>query len=250
MILKSSKSRISQLNLFADYILNQIPKTEKSLIKIVDCVNFIIIKGKTSHKELLDFTKIKIDFCEKFQINSDGGSNFHHTIDLMEYDEPLESVTSLTHNFFNSQNCSYNNKQIESFKQNPDVSYEYCSVVSEINDNDLVLCSEFPHGHSLDMGRLLYYYGKKITYSIPSTYPFSSLLMTITDRDHEEKFKVYDVDTKSEDESLRSAILDVFDFNFSDLNKKLKDVEFYDEILNPLSDYSFLKERNEDLIIV
>jgi hypothetical protein len=250
MILKSFKSRISKINLFADYILNQIPKDEKTIIKIVDCGNFLIIKGKTSHNEILDILKIKNDFCEKFEINLDGFSIFNHTIDLLEYDVKLEPTPSITHNFFNSDNCSYSYKQIESFKNNPESSFDYCLKVKEVDENDLTITSEFPHGYSLDMGRLLYYYGKKITYSIPSTYPYTSVVMTISSKNPEENFSVYDNFLESEDDSLRSAVLDVFDFDMTDLNKKLKEVDFYNEILNPLSDYEFLKERNKDFFVI
>jgi len=250
MILKNSKNKLSEINLFADYILNQIPNSERSIIKIANCGNFLIIKGQTTHNELLDLSQIKTEFCEKFEIILDSTSIFNHTIDLIEYDVKLQPTESITHNFFNSENCSYSYKQIESFKNNPKSSYDYCLKVKEIDETDLIITSEFPHGHSLEMGRLLYYYGKKITYSIPSTYPYTSVVMTIPSKNPEENFSVYDNFLESEDESLRSAVLDVFDFDMTDLNKKLKEVDFYDEILNPLSDYDFLKERNKNFFIV
>jgi hypothetical protein len=250
MILKNPKSRISKINLFADYILNQIPHSEKTIIKIVECGNFLIIKGKTSHNDILDISKIKTEFCEKFEISLDVFSIFNHTIDLIEYDVKLESTSSIIHSFFNSENCSYSYKQIELFKNHSELSYDYCLKVSELDDNSMVLCSEFPHGHSLDMGRLLYYYGKKITYSIPSTYPFTSIVMTIPFKNQEENFSVYDNFLEDDDESLKSAILDVFNFDMTDLYKKLKEVDFYDEILHPLSDYDFLKERNKDFFVI
>jgi hypothetical protein len=74
--------------------------------------------------------------------------------------------------------------------------------------------------------------------------------MTIPSKDPEENFSVYDNFLESEDDSLRSAILDVFDFDMTELNKKLKEVDFYDEITNPLSDYDFLKERNKDFFVI
>lgn len=248
MILKSFRNRLSQINLFADFILNKIPNSEKSIIKIANCGNFLVIKGQTSHKEVLDLSKLKTEFCEKFDLNSI--PVFNHTIDLIEYDVELNSPTSITQNYFNSENCSYSYKQIESFKKNSDLSHDYCLKVNEVDEEDLILVSEFPHGYSLDMGRLLYYYGKKITYSIPPTYPYTSIVMTIPSTNPEDNFSVYDNFLESEDESLRSAVLDVFDFDMTELNKKLKEVDFYDEITNPLSDYDFLKERNKDFFVI
>jgi hypothetical protein len=250
MILKNIKNKLSEINLFADYILNQIPNSERSIIKIANCGNFLIIKGQTTHNELLDLSKIKAEFCEKFEINLNSKSIFNHTIDLIEYDVKLQPTESITHDYFNSENCSYSYKQIESFKNNPELSYDFFLKVKEVDENDLVLVSEFPHGHSLDMGRLLYYYGKKITYSIPSTYPFTSIVMTIPFKNQEENFSVYDNFLEDDDESLKSAILDVFNFDMTDLYKKLKEVDFYDEILHPLSDYDFLKERNKDFFVI
>ena len=81
MILKNTKNKLSEINLFADYILNRIPNSERSIIKIADCGNFLIIKGKTTHNELLDLSEIKTEFCEKFNINSDPKSIFNHMID-------------------------------------------------------------------------------------------------------------------------------------------------------------------------
>lgn len=250
MILKYTKSKLSEINLFADYVLNQIPNSEKSIIKIANCGNFLVIKGKTTYNELLDLTKLKSEFCDKFNIIFDSKSIFNHTIDLIEYGVNLQPTEKITHNYFNSENCSYSYKQIESFKSNPESSFDYCLKVNEVDEDDMILVSEFPHGYSLDMGRLLYYYGKKITYSIPSTYPYTSVVMTIPSNNPEDNFSVYDNFLESEDESLKSAILDVFDFDMTELNKKLKEVDFYEEITNPLSDYEFLKERDKDFFII
>jgi len=35
----------------ADFILNKIPKEEESIIQVIDCQNFYVIKGKTTHKK-------------------------------------------------------------------------------------------------------------------------------------------------------------------------------------------------------
>jgi hypothetical protein len=51
------------------------------------------------------------------------------------------------------------------------------------------------------------------------------------------------------DYTLTSAILDMFDFDFSWLKNEIKKVEWYSEITNPLEDYDFLKKKIKDFII-
>jgi hypothetical protein len=49
---------------------------------------------------------------------------------------------------------------------------------------------------------------------------------------------------------LKSAILDVFNFDLSLIESEIKKVDWYNEILNPLEDYSFLKEKVKYFIII
>ena len=248
MIIKKESSRIFVLNLFADFIVSKISHDEQSIINLVDCKNFILVKGFTTSKEILNLTEISNEFS-KIHAKYLEKNKITHTIDLIEYNKDLLQTDTLSFTYHNTDNCSYHPKQIEHYEKN-DISCDYNYNVKELGDDVLILSSEFPHGYSLGQGRLLYYYGKKITYSIPSTYPYTSVVMTISSKDPEENFSVYDNFLESEDESLRSAVLDVFDFDMTDLNKKLKEVDFYDEILNPLSDYDFLKEINKNFFIV
>ena len=44
MILKKIGSRVFITNLFADFILSKISNEEQSIINVVDCKNFYIIK--------------------------------------------------------------------------------------------------------------------------------------------------------------------------------------------------------------
>ena len=89
MILKSPSSRLSLVNLFADFILNQIPKEEESIIQVVDCLNFYVIKGKTTYNEPLNIGKLKDEFIVKFE-ELIGDIKLTHTIDLIEYDSNLK----------------------------------------------------------------------------------------------------------------------------------------------------------------
>ena len=221
MILKNPNSRISIVNLLSDFILSKIPSNEDTIISVIDCKNFFVIKGKTSHKELLDTPKIVDEFVTKFSKHI-GDYKVTHTIDLNE---------------FNTKKSSY----------------DYSSYLKEITDDELTFTSEFPYGYSLSQGRSLYYYGKHIMYNIPTNYPVSTLTFKLsTDKDDEGdyKFSVTNNNLNTEDDYLKSVILDVFNFDLSWIESEMKKVDWYNEILNPLEDYSFLTERVKDFIII
>lgn len=227
MNLKSPKSRTSLINLFSDYIINNIPSDEDSIIQIADCNNFCVVKGKTSYNVPLDISKLSKEFCEKFSIKP------LNTIDLIEYDKKVTDKEIHTFTLFNNDNCSYpTNKESE-------------------EESNLIVISEFPHGYSLSQGRLLFYYTKHIVYNIPSNYPFSGLRFEIpTDKEKlESDFKVFNLHTEEYDETLKSSILDVFDFDTSSISNEIKKVDYYVEVTNPLDEYSFLKEKVKDFII-
>jgi hypothetical protein len=228
MILKSPNHRISIINLFADYILKTIPVDENTIIQIADCGNFCVVKGKTSYNIPLDISKLSKEFCEKFSLK------LLNTIDLIEYDKKIINRETYTFTLFNNDNCSYQTKD------------------ESDDDSDLVVVSEFPHGHSLSQCRLLFYYTKHIVYNIPSNYPFSGLKFEVPiDKEKlESDFKVFNIHTEEYDKTLKSSILDIFDFDTSVISNEIKKVDCYVEITNPLDEYSFLKERVKDFIII
>ena len=77
-------------------------------------------------------------------------------------------------------------------------------------------------------------------YNIPTNYPVVELTMCISK--DEEKFFVYDGFYKNEDNRLRSAILDMFDFDTTWVESELKKVDWTVEVTDPLSEYDFLKK--------
>ena len=249
MILKSPTSRLSLVNLFADFILNQIPSDEETIIQVVDCLNFYVIKGKTTHIEPLNIGKLKDEFNTKFE-DLIGDTKMTHTIDLIEYDSKLSTIDSLTHVFHNTLNCSYNQSQVSSFINDNTLSYDYQYFLKFI-DNNQIFCSEFPHGHSLSQGRLLYYYGKHIFYNIPSSYPVKTLVFELSNqKDESGDYKFSVKNTSGEiDGTLTSAFLDVFDFEMKWIEEEIKKVDWFIEITDPLLEYNFLKKKVEDFII-
>ena len=247
MILKKTNSRVYTINLFSDYLLTKIPNTEESIFSVVDCKNFVIIKGKTSNKEILDISSITKEFNEKYEPETP----ISHTIDLIEYDCKLSKVKNLEFILHKSENCSYHKSQIEKFLSN-DLSFDFNCYPIEVSDDELIITSEFPHGYSLSQGRLIYLYGRHIFYSIPTNYTDSSIIFNLSldkDVDNDNIISIFNVNKKSEDGTLKSAILDVFDFDMSWLSSEMKKVDWSIELTNPLEEYSFIKERNKELII-
>lgn len=237
MLLKQVGGRHFTVNLLADFILSKIPENNHTIIKVADCENFFVVKGKTTSKEILNLSELVSEFISKFD-NILKNKKITHTIDLIEYDSKIEEVTKIKQTFHQStNNCSYSKSDVESIEK----------------ENDLIYISSFPHGYSLSQGRLLYYYGKKIFYSIPSNYPVDSLTFTLSTEktsDGEPLFSIYDEFHKEEDNVLKSAILDVFNFDMSKVEKEIKKVEWFVELTNPLEDYEFLKENEKGLIII
>ena len=62
------------------------------------------------------------------------------------------------------------------------------------------------------------------------------------------KFSVKNSNQK-EDETLTSAILDVFDFDMSWLETEMKKTDWSVELTNPLQEYDFLKNKVKDFVI-
>jgi hypothetical protein len=249
MILKSKNSKPSIVNIFADFILSKIPHEEETILQVADCNNFLLVKGKTSYNVPLNLSEIKDEFTTKFE-SIFPELKLTHTIDLIEYDCDIEPKKSITHTYFNSENCSYHYKQIESYLSDDSFSYDYSLNIKKISDDDsLIHVSEFPHGHSLGQGRLFYYYGKHITYSIPPHALYTSVTLTIS-KEPETEFLVYNNFSGEYDNYLKSVILDVFDFDMSWLETEIKKVDWFSEITNPLEEYDFVKKINKDFIII
>ena len=250
MILKSPNSKLSIVNLLSDFILNKFPKEEESIIQVVDCINFYVIKGKTTHKEPLNISEIRDEFITKFE-SIIGERKISHTIDLIEYNVDLKKSTSLTFPFHRSQNTSYTHSQINSYLEGDTISYDYnFSVIPIIEEDIMVFCSEFPHGYSLNQGRLLYYYGKHISYNIPIIYQHSTSIFELSTNKNEDGEPIFSIKNDlGVNNLLTSAVLDAFDFDMSWLENEIKKVDWSIEITSPLEDYNFLKKKIKDFVI-
>lgn len=240
------KSRDFRVNLFADFILSKIPKEESSIINIVDFGNFWVVKGKTSHNDLLDIPEIKNEFISKYSEYFEEGFIFQ-TIDLIEYESEMKELEKLKLSLFNSDNCLYHQTQIDEYNLNPDKSNEYNYELSDKQDLKVHSSSNFPYGYSLKQGRLLLYLMKQICYTISKSYYFEVLNFELHNKNNDENLKIYNPKINKFEDFLVSSILDVYDFNFKKLEKNFQEVDFCDELLRQTEEYDFLKNSKENI---
>lgn len=138
LINKNSKRGI--VNLFSEFILSKINKSENSIIQVTDCGPFFVVNGLTTSKDVLDLNKLKDEFTNWFSdILTDVGVETINLIDLIKYDEKI------------------NNFERAWIKVNKSLFVDEPEPVSEIS-----ISSEFPYGHSLNCGRLMVYYSHYI----------------------------------------------------------------------------------------
>lgn len=249
MVLSKIGSKNFVVNLMADYIMNKIGIDNKTKIQVIDCENFFVVKGKTESKDVINLSEIISEFCQKYS-DKLGDRKISHTIDLIEYDTKLDTGKKISFTFHNTENCLYHYKQIEEYgKGESSVDFDY--VVKIISDEEFCYTSCFPYGYSLKQGRLLFYYLKKMFYSIPSNYIFTTLTIDIDlNKTDDDRLNIFDNFSQSNDEVLKSAFLDHLDFNLSKVETEIKKVDCSLELINPLEEYSFLNEDRFDIIII
>ena len=160
------KSRRSICNLFADFLLTKIGLDSKTIIQVTDCNNFLVVNGMTESEDLLGIFTLKDEFNEKYKDLID--TPITHTFDLIKYGVEVSKKDMIQFTYYTtSENVSYHYSQLDCYSNN-NIGSHYDGIKSkeEIENNFLSVCSEFPHGYSLNQGRLLYYYGKHISYNL------------------------------------------------------------------------------------
>ncbi len=159
------------VNKMADYILKKLTLDYDSVIEVTDCGKFFVINGMTNRKDILEMSKIQEEFTEQNkELLSKFGYENINVIDLIMYDVELESKTDYSFTFYNTERPSFSKRLIEFIKSNDlnvwsasdnyglqvEVDYSEAKTPSLVNFNysPLSVTSEFPYGHSLNMGRL------------------------------------------------------------------------------------------------
>jgi hypothetical protein len=222
-------SREYLVNSLSEFILSEIPSNENSIIQVVDCENFYVVKGKTSYKEILDLNKIKDNFYTQ---NPDlkNEKKLLNTIDLVDYGCKLEESNKFSDFFYNTENCSFKKEIFE-------------------KESELVVSSHFPFGYSLDMGRLLYFFAKKLVYNIPPNLIFEKLLVTVR-RDKGQMNISFQEEDGTVLETLNSLFLDCADLNVQKFRKEVIESNWSEELKFYEKDLDFLKNKIKGIISI
>ena len=212
------------LNLYVNFLLDSLPKEVEGFFQVCDCKNFIVVKGDTSHTEVINLNDLNKKFEEKYPT-----FKIKNTIDLINYDIKSEIKKTYNFKFYNTNNLK-----------------------DEHQTNDsLFTLSDFPWGCSWSRGKLLYFYFKFITYKIPTTYVFDWIKYKVEiDESGKLEFEVYDNFLNNQNNVLKSAILDCFDFNLHEFELFAKKMDLEHLILNPSEKENISEISVKDFIIV
>lgn len=230
MRLINKNSRRGITNLFADFILSKIKRTEKSIIQVTDCGAFMIVNGLTTSNEYLDINKIKNEFKESFgDVLKELEMLDLNTIDVIRYNEDIKPI---------HKGWVIVNKNTFVEEPYPDIS-------------EISISSEFPYGYSLDCGRINTYYSHYIMNHMFNLLGVDEVSFYFTNEEEDEDLKIKIVsDSKIDKKSIKSLILDVFDFDMESFRERLSDYNLIDDILNPNRDKPYLKQDLLEHIIL
>lgn len=230
MRLINKNSRRGITNLFADFILSKIKRTEKSIIQVTDCGAFMIVNGLTTSNEYLDINEIKNEFKESFgDVLKELEMLDLNTIDVIRYNEDIKPI---------HKGWVIVNKNTFVEEPDPDIS-------------EISISSEFPYGYSLDCGRINTYYSHYIMNHMFNLLGVDEVSFYFTNEEEDEDLKIKIVsDSKIDKKSIKSLILDVFDFDMDSFRERLSDYNLIDDILNPNRDKPYLKQDLLEHIIL
>lgn len=243
--INSIVGRRAKCNLFADFLMNKLGIESNSIIHVTDNNNFFVINGITESKEFLGIHELKDEFNKQYKDVL--GQPISNTFDLIQYG--MDLTPKVKHKglyYITSDNVGYHYSLLDNFELTGNTHYHNgLTTYEEVESEYCPIHSEFPHGYSLEQGRLLYYYGKFISYNIAFKVLGTKLELNILNQHNDEgEFleSVY-LDSNYEDDKLKSYILDTFDFNYTKLREEIKKVDLSLEVTNPLDDFEFLKRK-------
>lgn len=222
MKLLNLKSHGSLANLIADSIL--VLLKSKSVISVTISDSIVVINGVTSTNNFLSITTIKnvVNSC---------------SYDIFGMVKSFEIIETIKYNQNILENYNINNLKVYNntrpiFKHN----------IPPVNENKLQYTSEFPHGYSLECGRLVLYYSEMIFKNIKNSIGLQYGNFSI-----DNKRIRFEGNCILSDEMVESLILDYFNFNFCEFYHILdgydlkRDVKYPFEIKPWLTDELMVK---------
>ena len=268
-------SRSAFVNKFVNFIVSKYEN--KVFIEATDFSNFIVVKGISIDKEIIDLIEIKEEFKER---NPEYFSSREHfnIIDLIDYDYSInlnDSVFSFT--YYNSTRPIYHPEVLKFVEENKSLMFETLSFSKKI----VVQCDEsskneyfenitfdfpsisykssFPNGLSnKSKWKILFYYGEYISYNLfkilltdKITLDFQVDLPSIETTNLDKINVIVTANSQYNDSTITSLVLDVFDFNITKFKDEfLNNYDFQREIDFPFESKPWLVyDKIKDLII-
>ena len=228
MRLINKNSRRGIVNLFADFIVSKIDPKERSIIQITDCEVFMVLNGQTTSEIELNIDELKNEFNETYKdILKSLGLEHFNVINIIKYGVdivPIETGWVDTNkNVFVEENESF---------------------------GEISISSEFPYGYSLRTGRSMVYYSHYILNQISSTIGSDSMYIHFLPKVDDEVDINVIVNSMYNTKTIKSLILDVFDFDLEDFSNRMESYDLTQDILDPEGDKPYLvQDRLEDIII-
>jgi hypothetical protein len=264
------KSNRGLVNKMADFILTKLTLDYDSVIEVTDCGKFFVINGMTNSKEVLEMSKIKEQFLEENkELLTEFGYENVNVIDLIMYDVELEQKTDYWFTYHKTHRPSFSKEQQElsehtdlniwSITQTDTLNIELdyseteTSNLTNFTYSPLTTTSEFPYGHSLNMGRLHYYYSEYISnhiFTIIDAKKIDFKISTKLNNDEDFDIELISDSKLYSKDVIKSLVLDVFDFNLDNFKYILSNYDIKEDLELPFGPKPWLvKDRIEDLIV-
>ena len=267
----NEKSNRGIVNLFADFILKEITKTQKydTVIEVTDCGKFFVVNGITNSDKILDMVNVKESFLESYKsLLTNFGYKNVNVIDLIMYNQDLAKKTDYIFDFYNSSRPIYHRNLISDVTEKPQLKFNSISYTNRLeyeldySENNipnigfyryapLNITSEFPHGYSLSMGRQELYYSEYICNQLYDVVLTDILTFKYSSVKVEDDYQINIFsDSIYPKKKIISMILDVFDFDMLVFNDMIKDYDIMEDITKPLDKKPWLvRDKIKDLIL-
>lgn len=229
MILPKKGSRYQIVNLLSEFILSKIPTNHTSVIEIVDCKNFFIIKGTTTYDVVFNLSEIIDEFKKQYEDIIPSETIFK-TIDLLEYSTKITFVGPRLINLYKSTNPMFSFEQLN-LLTNENKSSDHTDHIIELNEDSNFIISQFPYGFSLNCGKSIFHYLTEVAKLSLNINHSKKISMVVDEVLNPSKYVI-----QSDQSHPKTIIIDDFDVEL--YSEKMKKVDLIQNILNPLSMYN------------